>query len=326
MESELRVAVIGCGNIAKAHLEAMADLPARPMVMVDIIESRAQAYAERYGPARHYTEIADAFADDVEAVLICLPHHLHRPAAVGAAERGKHILTEKPMAMSLREADEMIAAAQASGVCLMVGQVLRHRGANVRARQLIRDGRIGRPCNIIRRRLSRSLQSPVDWATDPAQAGGWVLYGFGSHEVDTMLWLFDTHATRVYAQAATNNPHWNDYDEVTVQMALANGTIATLNHSINATPGAWDTVITGTDASMYVTNEQIVLVGSGAQPEKIDVPMGPAMKVQLREFIDAVREGRQPEASGADVRRTMQALEAAKRSIATGQIIDTAAL
>ena len=325
MESELRVAVIGCGNIAKAHLEAMRDLPARPVVMVEIIEARSRAYAETYGPARHHTQIADAFADDVDAVLICLPHHLHRPAAVAAAQSGKHVLTEKPMAMSLQEADEMIAAAQANGVCLMVGQVLRFRGANMRARQLIRDGRIGQPRNVIRRRLSRSRESPVDWAADPAQAGGWVLYGFGSHEVDMMLWLFDTHATRVYAQAAANNPHWNDYDEVSIQMALANGAIATLNHSINAAPGAWDTVITGTDASMYLTNEQIVLVGQTSE-EKSDVPMGPAMALQLREFIDAVRDGRQPEASGTDVRKTMQALEAAKRSIATGQIIDTAAL
>jgi len=101
-------------------------------------------------------------------------------------------------------------------------------------------------------------------------------------------------------------------------MELANGMIATLNHSLNSVSGAWDTFIMGTEASMYITNEQIVLDG-----EKITVLMGPAMELQLKEFIDAIRENREPEASGANVRNTMQALEAAKLSIANGQIIIT---
>jgi len=318
MESQLRVAMIGCGGIAKAHLDAMRDLDARPVVMVDIDESRAQQYAEAYGAERYCTKIRDALTDDVDAVIICLPHHLHMQAAIAAARSGKHVLTEKPMAISLQEADAMIVAADRNHVCLMVGQVLRFRGCNIRARQLIREGRIGEPRNMIRRRLSRSRESHSEWARDPARAGGWVLYGYSSHEVDMMLWLFDTHASLVYAQARKNNPYWNDYDEVSLQMELANGMMATLNHSLNSAAGAWDTFIVGTGASMYITNEQILLDG-----EQMRVPMGPAMKLQLQEFIDAIVEGREPEASGANVRRTMQALEAAKRSIATGQVIRT---
>ncbi len=108
------------------------------------------------------------------------------------------------------------------------------------------------------------------------------------------------------------------YDEVSIQTELANGMIATLNHSLNSVSGAWDTFIMGTEASVYITSEQIILNG-----EKINVPMGPAMELQLKEFIDAIREDREPEASGANVRKTMQALEAAKLSIAQGQIIIT---
>ena len=133
-----------------------------------------------------------------------------------------------------------------------------------------------------------------------------------------LLWLFDTHATRVYAQAKMNNPYWNDYDEVSLQMELANGAIATLNHSLNSAFSAWDTTITGTAGSMVVANERIVLDG-----QELEIPMGPAMERQLREFVDAIAEGREPEASGANVRRTMQALEAAKLSIASGQVIST---
>jgi predicted dehydrogenase len=222
------------------------------------------------------------------------------------------------MATSLAEADAMIDACRRNGVHLMVGQVLRFRGANIRAKQLIGAGRIGEPRNMIRRRLSRSGEFRSAWARDPAQAGGWVLYGYGSHEVDMMLWLFDTYATHVYAQARKTNPYWNDYDDVSLQMTLANGMIATLNHSLNAVPSAWDTYIVGTGGAMYITNEAIVLDG-----EEMRVPMGPAMEHQLQEFVEAIREGREPEASGTSVRRTMQALEAAKRSIAGGAIVST---
>jgi UDP-N-acetylglucosamine 3-dehydrogenase len=321
METQLRMAIIGCGGIARSHLEAMQALPARPLVMVDIDEGRARQYAQEFGAERHGTKLEDALAGDVDAVIVCLPHHLHCQAVIAAAEHGKHILTEKPMALSLHETDAMLEAASRNGVRLMVGQVLRFRGANVEARALIRQGRIGEPRHIIRRRLSRSTGSNSPWASNPAQAGGWLLYGYGSHEVDMILWLFDTHAVRVYAQARTTNPYWNDVDEIALQMELANGAIATLNHSLNCAQPAWDTVITGTAGSMVVANERIVLDG-----QEIEAPMGPAMERQLGEFIAAIAQGREPEASGANVRRTMQALEAAKHSIASGQIVSTADL
>lgn len=310
--------MIGCGGIAKGHLNAMKNLPARPVAMVDIDETRARQYAREYGADRYHRDIADALTYDIDAVIICLPHYLHVAAAIAAARGRKHILTEKPMAIALKEADDMIEAAQRNKVRLMVGQVLRFRRANIEAKKLIKEGKIGEPTNIIRRRLSRSREFHSEWARDPAKAGGWVLYGYGSHEVDMMLWLFDTHAKRVYAQARKSNPYWDDYDEISIQMELANGMMATLNHSLNCAAGAWDTLIMGTGGSMYITNQRIAING-----EKMDIPMGPAMEAQLKEFIDAIREAREPEASGANVRKTMQALEAAKLSIARGQIIDT---
>jgi predicted dehydrogenase len=201
MGSPLRVAIIGCGGITRAHLEAMKALPVTPVVTVDVDEGRARQYAQQYAALRHGTRIEDALAGDVDAVIICLPHHLDREAVVAAADHGKHVLTEKPMALSLQEAD---------------------------------------------------------------------------------------------------------------------AAIATLNHSLNSDASAWDTHITGTAGSMVVANERIVL-GEG----EMEVPMGPAIERQLREFVDAIAGEREPDASGAIVRRTMQALEAAKLSMASGQVIST---
>jgi len=198
----------------------------------------------------------------------------------------------------------------------MVGQVLRFREANILARRLLQEGWIGQPHHLIRRRYHYTARPypPASWANDPQKAGGWVLYGFGSHEVDMILWLLDTQAEQVYAQGAKVNPYWQDYDEVAIQMRLASGPMATLNLSINCHAAAWDTIIVGDGGSMQVTHQEVVVNGK-AMP----APMNPSggFVPQLAEFVSAVHEGGEPEASGQDVRRTMLVLEAAKVSLGT---------
>lgn len=315
MTDQLGIALIGCGGIARSHAQAIQQVKgARLVATVDIAAQRAEELAAEYGAPNAYTAYQDALADpSVEAVIVCLPHHLHAEVAMAAAQAGKHILCEKPMATTLTDVERMIEAADAAGVTLMVGQVLRFQGANALARNLLREERIGHPHHLIRRRYHHMRSYPsAPWSSDPEKAGGWVLYGFGSHEVDMVLWLLDTQAERVCAEGAKVNPHWQDYDELAIQMRLTNTAIATLNLSINCHTEAWDTIIIGEEGSMLITSREVVLNGQ-ATP----APMHPSggFVPQLAEFVSAVREGREPEASGRDVRRTMVALEAAKVSL-----------
>lgn len=313
---KVRFAIIGCGGIAQSHMDAIAALPnAEVTVTVDIARERAEQAAQKYGARRWVTSTEEAVRDDaVNAVSICLPHALHEAHALTAAKAGKHILVEKPMAISLQECDRMIAAAQAAKVTLMVGQVLRFREVNREARRLIRSGAIGRPTNVIRRRHSWTKEHRAEpWSNDPAIAGGWVLYGFGAHEVDMILYLNDAHARTTFALGRKTNPHWRDYDDIDILFDLSNGAMATMTHSINTKPGAWDCIICGTEGSLFITNDALTLNGE-ALPNKFDVQGG--MGRQIAEFVNAVLEAREPEASGRDVRRTMQALEAVKISLA----------
>ena len=315
MNNLLNIALIGCGGIAKSHAQAIQQVEgARLVATVDIAAKRAEELAAKYGAPQAYVAYQDALADpSVDAVIICLPHYLHAEVAIAAAQAGKHILCEKPMATTLTDVERMIEAADAAGVTLMVGQVLRFRKANILTRNLLREGRIGQPYHLIRRRYHHMRSYPnAPWSSDPEKAGGWVLYGFGSHEVDMILWLLETQAERVYAEGAEVNPHWRDYDELAIQMRLANTVVATLNLSINCHTEAWDTVIIGDKGSMLITSQEVVLNGQ-ATP----TPMHPSggFVPQLAEFVSAVREGREPEASGRDVRRTMAALEAVKVSL-----------
>jgi len=326
MSETINYAIVGCGGIARAHLAAVADVPElNPIATCDIARDRAEAFADEYGAAKVYTDYEQLAADpDVQAVSICLPHHLHRAPTVACARGGKHVLCEKPMETALADADAMIAAAQDAGTVLMIGQVLRFRNANRKAKQLIADGAVGKPMNILRRRyglLKEYARAP--WSADPQVAGGWVLYGYGSHEVDAILWLLDAGADTVFAQANMNNPHWCDYDEIAIQMRLSNGAIATQQHTVNCPFGAWDCIVIGDEGAMRIDNGSVT-VGD----EQIDAPLQKdgGMREQLEEFACAISQGREPQASGANVRRTMVALEAAKLSIQTGQVVDAQAM
>ena len=321
----LGIAIVGCGQVARAHATAIEQLREAELVACcDVDEARAVKFAEATGTANSSTDIQDILARDaVDAVALCLPHHLHCKATLAAAKAGKHILCEKPMAVSLAEADRMIQAARRAKVVLMVGQVLRFRKSYRTAREILRSGRIGEPRHIIRRRTGLVKEPQRSWAADPKQAGGWLLYGYGSHELDAILWLSDTTAETVYAQARVLNPAWNDYDEIAIQMTLADGSMATMSHSLNANRSWWDEVIIATKGSLYMNTREIVL-----DDETIPITETPTwgMVDQYREFVSAIREGREPVASGADVRRTMVALEAARLSIESGKPVDASAL
>ncbi|MFW5867209.1 MAG: Gfo/Idh/MocA family protein [Armatimonadota bacterium] len=316
---------IGCGGIASGHLPAYRDVEGIETIGVcDIDEQAASNRAEEFDVPNVYTDWRELLDDErVDAVSVLLPHHLHRDVTVAAAEAGKHVLCEKPMATSLAEVDEMITAADEAGVVLMIGQILRFRAANARARELIREGAVGEVRNVLRRRLGKSEGFRSEWARRPEEAGGWVLYGYGAHEVDMILWLTDGVPGDVYAQARVNNEYWNDYDELTVQISLIDGPMSTYQHSINTPFGAWECMVIGTEGAMMVRTEEIQL-----GDEIIEVPLDSpaAWRAQVGEFVRAVREGDEPEASGRDVRATMAALEAAKRSIRDGVVVDASSL
>jgi predicted dehydrogenase len=284
-------------------------VPAAQLVAaVDVVAERAQQLAGRFAARRAYADLGAALGDDsVEACILCLPHYLHASAARQALGAGKHVLVEKPMALSLAETDEMIAAAEQAHRVLMVGQVLRFCQVNIEARERIREGAIGRPLHWVRRRVFYHRNDPpAPWSADPVQAGGWLLYGFGSHEIDMLLWLARCGVQEVHACGQRNNPHWCDVDELAVLMRLEGGSMASLNLSLNSHSAAWDQLVVGTEGSMFVDAQGLCVNG-----ERTAAPLdlSQAFVRQLGEFVAAIGEGRQPEASGANVRRTMAVLE-----------------
>jgi predicted dehydrogenase len=176
------IALLGAGFMARTHADAYAGVAAQAKVRVVCANDGGAAIAERFGAAVK-TDWQEAIAvPGVDAVDVCLPTPLHRPVAERALAAGKHVLVEKPIALSLEDADAIGAAAEAAGRVLMVGHVLRYFPEIIELRRLLAGGELGAPLAVSALRLS----PPPDWnqwMLDPAQSGGTL--------VDLMIHDFD---------------------------------------------------------------------------------------------------------------------------------------
>ncbi len=185
---KVRVAVIGCGGISRAHINAHLAEPRSELVYcVDIDEARAREKAEVAGCKWHTDYVA--ILDEVDAVDICTPVHLHAPMTIRAAEAGKHVLCEKIMARNLDEAEAMIEATDRAGVIFMVAFVLRYRPEFQKLHEMCVSGELG---------LIHQAFCSTHMYMDPAHVHPWrrsveqfpmgALMSHGCHYVDQLQW------------------------------------------------------------------------------------------------------------------------------------------
>jgi len=196
----LNIGIIGCGWAGERHFRAFRELPGRANVLAvaDKDEAFLEEKAGEWGVSKRYTDYRDLLAvEDLNAVSICLPHNLHAEAAIASASSGKHVLCEKPMAVTLEEADAMIHAAEENGVKLMVAESARFEAAHRKIKGCLDDGYIGNPILLrqvfMPRRGSRTgyvYPGRRAWLSDGEIAGGGQWMVNGVHHVSVARWLF----------------------------------------------------------------------------------------------------------------------------------------
>ncbi len=190
------MAMVGTGFMGKAHSIATAVVPilfGAPVeierkVVVDINEDLAKSAAHQYGFAEFATDWREVVSrPDIDIVDICTPNDTHAEIAIAAAKAGKHVMCEKPMAMTVEDAEAMLAAARETGVVTMVSYNYRHTPALQMAKRLIEEGRIGE----IRTFRGYYLQdwgadpkAPLSWRYNKAKAGSGALGDIGTHVID----------------------------------------------------------------------------------------------------------------------------------------------
>ena len=193
---KLNIALIGTGFMGKAHSIATAVVPmlfgapveVERRVIVDVEETLARNAAKQYGYSEHSTDWREVVArPDIHIVDICTPNDTHAAIAIAAAKAGKHVMCEKPMAMSVAEAEEMLAEAKKTGVVTMVSYNYRHTPAIQMAKRLIDEGRIGKLLTFRGYYLQdwgADPKAPLSWRFNKAKAGSGTLGDIGTHVID----------------------------------------------------------------------------------------------------------------------------------------------
>ena len=313
MSDQLRFGLIGTGWIGRFHAETLARrLPGATLVAV--ADPNVEAARSLNAP-RAFADPLELIADPaVEAVAISSPAATHTDLVVAAAQAGKHVFCEKPMALTLDDADRAIAAAADAGVALQVGFNRRFAADFAAMHDSIAGGSIGTP------QLLRSLtRDPGISAEVAARVKPWTIFNETLiHDFDTLCWLNPgTRVTQVYAQAAALiHPQYADtgyLDTSVVQLRFDNGAFGTAEASFQA--------VYGYDVRGEVFGSEGVLM-AGRDPAhagQLNTELfADAYVAQFAHLVESVRAGTTPSVTGHDARVALEIALAAAESVRTG--------
>ncbi|HEY2041383.1 MAG TPA: Gfo/Idh/MocA family oxidoreductase [Jatrophihabitans sp.] len=334
-DSPVRIGLIGSGWIGSFHAQSIAQrVPGAVLSMVaDPVPGAAERLASSVGGVRAVTDAAAVFAaEEVDAVLISAPADTHADLVVAAAAAGKAVFCEKPMALTLADADRAIEATQAAGVALQVGFNRRFAADFAAAHDSIVAGDVGQV------QLMRSVTRDPG-LSDPSKVKPWVIF-FETliHDFDALSWLNPgARPIEVYAIAdALIRPDFKDrglLDTAVVVLRFDNGAMATAEASFQAVYGYDIRGEVFGSAGMVTAGDvrRTAMTAYKADGIAIDTVrlntelFRHAYTAQLVHFVHCVRTGTHPTVTGADARRALSIALAARTSVESGrpvQVVD----
>lgn len=320
----LRVAITGAGGLGARHADNFANIPDTRVTLIhDCDEARARDLADRVG-ADATTDDAALVGDDIDMVVVCTPTPSHADYVIMAAQAGKHVFTEKPMARTMEQGRAMLDAVAEADMTFMVGHVVRWFPQYANARASIQSGEIGEVAVARTSRVSRQPTGADGWFADYAQSGG-VLLDMAIHDIDWLLWTLGP-AERVYGVGCPDLMPLLDYALVTIR--FRSGAIAHVE-------GSW------ADLGQFRTSFDIA--GSGGllrydstdnntlviqKRETDDGPVGTQGSRSLglasphlledRHFVECILTGAEPMVSGEEALAATEVALAGLQSIVSG--------
>ncbi len=258
---------------------------------------------------------AAARADDVDAVVVGTPNALHHRQAMAALEAGKHVLLDKPMAITVAEAEEIAATAAATGRTLLVGHMWRYRDEVIAFRDRIAAGAVGRPVRT-RGYGIHAGWGPSGWFTDPALSGGGALIDMGIHAIDTARFLLgDPQPSRVHASFGTAYGDYEVEDDGVVIIDWSGGVRSVVEF------GWWQPRLDGVEAEteVYGTGGHRRIwpefTADSPPPDGYEHCSLPMYRAQMADFAHCCATGDTPVASAEVGLTAMRIVEAAYRSV-----------
>ena len=297
MTQPVRIALAGAGAFGEKHLDGLKNIPGVEIVsIISRTAEQAAAVAEKYGAKHSSTELEDALGrDDVDAVILCTPTQMHASQAIACMNAGKHVQVEIPLADSWADSEAVLAKQQETGLVCMVGHTRRFNPSHQYVHNRIKAGELhiqqmDVQTYFFRRRNINAKGEPRSW-TDH------LLWHHAAHTVD----LFAYQAGRIVQANAIEGPIHPELGiamDMSIQLKSESGAICTLSLSFN-NDGPLGTFFRYIgDTATYIARYDD-LVNGKEEPidvSKVDVSMN-GIELQDREFIAAIREGREPNSS-----------------------------
>lgn len=336
--SKLKVGVIGCGSIAQnRHLiEYQMNESVEIVAVCDIVLERAEKMAALY-QAQAYGDYEKVLLEDIDAISVCLPNYLHAPVSIKALQAGKHVLCEKPMAISSKEAVEMIQASDTSGKKLMIAHNQRFVASHAKARELIQQKDIGK---IYSFRTTFGHGGPESWSIDgnnswffkKDEAFIGAMGDLGVHKADLIRYLLDEEFQEISAFIESSAKENSDVDDNAVFILRSEtGVIGTLTASWSYnTEEDNSTIIYGEKGVIRLeADPKYGLILEYSNGEKVNYALG---KIQSNEtdgqttthvidhFVDCVLNNKQPLIDGSEGKKSLELILAAVESNETKQI------
>ena len=325
---KIRWGILGCGHIARRRVARAIQDDAHSELVAACRRNAAtlREFCSDFQIKGAYTRDQELLADDtVDAVYIATPVHRHCPQTVAAAAAGKHVLCEKPMALSVAECDEMIGACRQHGVKLGVAYYRRFYPITRRMNELIAAGDIGDLLSVSVTCASRFALSPGDqgyWRVIPAQGGGGSLMDIGSHRIDLLLHMFGD-VTDVKAYCYPVSAGYEPEDCASLIMRFDWGLQGSLQCVFGAPVDPDEFSVLGTKGRLLAAplNGSRLMIDSGNQRrEELHPPADNLTTPLIADFVAAIHQDRVPAVSGEEGRRTNAVIERAYREADVGPV------
>lgn len=304
--SAVNVGVIGVGAMGENHVRVYHKMEEANLIAISDVNERALKRIEKKYETTGYTDYNELLENpEIEAVSICVPTTFHHSVVMEAIKNKKHVLVEKPIAFTLEEAEEMIAAAKEAGVILATGHVERFNPAVQKAKELVDDGVIGDIVSAFAKRVG-----PLP----PRIKDVGVAIDLAIHDLDVMNYLFDENIVQVYGimNSILDDCEFEDHAEIMVSFDNESTGIIEVNW---LTPyKRRELELTGTDGIISVDyiEQSIDVFGKFAQD--IEIKHEEPLKEELKSFLNAVENNQEPEITGEDGLKALKMVIAANKS------------
>jgi predicted dehydrogenase len=331
----MKVGIVGVGSMGTTHAAGWAETPAEIVGFAAETQQEAGNISIQYSTKVYPT--LEAMLPDVDVVDLCSPTHLHYEMALKAAAAGKHIICEKPLARTTRQAREIVMACQKAGVQLLVAHVVRFFPEYALARSAVAEGQIGKPGVIRLHRGSYRPKKPAgNWFLDEVKSGG-ILMDLMIHDYDYARWVAGDVET-VSARRVTERHLDAPVDYGLVILSHRSGALSHIAGAWAYPPPTFRThlEIAGDggliefDSERTAPIQNFILKTAGSDAPDVALPSSPVSEspytTQIKEFYSALAEGQSARVSATDGLAAVQIAEAAIQSAHSGQPVTLQAL